>query len=93
MGISEDFRYALLVSIALRVFGVGMQLALLCVLLKWVLAGSSCLSFTIHVAKVPRAFRSLRWLSRTASPLVLQIHRYSLDPLRWNLQRQLVWSD
>lgn len=39
MGIADDFRYALLVSIALRVFGVGIQLALLCVLLKWILAG------------------------------------------------------
>ena len=39
LGVRHSLRCGLLVSIALRIFGVGAQLALLTVLLKWTLVG------------------------------------------------------
>lgn len=39
LGVQHPLRCGLLVSIALRIFGVGAQLALLTVLLKWTLVG------------------------------------------------------
>lgn len=64
MRISSTFRYALLVSIALRVIGVGAQLAILTVVLKWILAGVLfhllCVDFFVTVGcdAVPRS----KWL-------------------------------
>lgn len=38
-GLSGNFRYAFLVSLALRIFFVGIQLAIFTVAMKWLLAG------------------------------------------------------
>ncbi|CAB1113754.1 unnamed protein product [Ectocarpus sp. CCAP 1310/34] len=54
MGISDAFRYSSLVSIILEIFGVGTQLALLTILLKWALAGRA------EGIYQPTAFRTWR---------------------------------
>lgn len=73
MGLSEEFRYALLIEIVFLVAGVGTQLAAFTILLKWVLAGAWRFKESKHGRSLPsRLIYSLlhvRW--EIATPINL----------------------
>lgn len=74
-GLSEDFRYALLIEVALTVAGVSWQLAIWTVLLKWTLSGiifvGSCCVVVITHRSMPNVKRHSREDTDASSTCVL----------------------